>query len=175
MLFTIKCQSLPLRISEPSFFPFFSLPPAYIIPSYSFFLFPSLLYKITYSSNHNFLSWAHTFFFVFFNFFSNFIFYNCLNSIQKLIYDRQRKDNTYTMSLLFFFFFSCLVFEAELVFFFPFSLGLCVFSCLSSFSFLFFWGPCVDSCLSSFSFLFFIGGAAFSFSCFCFFFLFLFF
>ena len=137
---------------RPSFFPFFSLPPACIIPSF-FFLSPSLRYKITYSSNHNFLSRAHTFFF-FFLIISNFIFYNCLNSIHKLIYDSQRKDNTYTMSkyllfllvFFFFFFFSCLVFGVKLFF---------------SFYFSFFWGPCVFSCLSSFSFLF-SGGLVFS-------------
>ena len=65
---------------------------ACIIPSYSFFLSHSLRYKITYSGNHNFLSRAHRVFFVlFFLIISNFIFYNYLNSIHKLNYDRQIK------------------------------------------------------------------------------------
>ena len=101
----------------------------------------------------------------------NFIFYNYLNSIHKLIYDRERKDNTYTMSKYLLFSFSFLFmpffltslvaiffFHLPLAFFFFFSclffFLLLEYSYFSSFSFLFFWGPCVDSCLSSFSFLF---------------------
>ena len=70
------------HLSFPSFH---CIIPSCIIPSYSFFLSPSLRYKITYSSNHNFLSWACTLKKII----SNFIFYNCLNSIHKLIYDRE--------------------------------------------------------------------------------------
>ena len=46
----------------PSFFPFSSQQPACIILSHSFIPFPSLQYKITYSSYHNFLSRDHTIF-----------------------------------------------------------------------------------------------------------------
>ena len=82
-------------------------------------LFLSLLpprYKVTYSSNHNFLCYLR-FFFFFLNFriISKSILHNHSNSIRKLNYDRHKWANTF----LFFFFSSCLFFlGVELCYFF---------------------------------------------------------
>ena len=185
-MFTIKTSITfgPLSLSHrgPSFFPFFSQQPACIILSYSFFSL-SQRHNITHSSNHNFLSGAHTFFLII----SNFIFYNCLNSIHKLIYDRQRKDNTYTMSkyFLFFFFFSFhaffldfagsnlfFSFAARLLFLFSFFFHVFFFSSLGvELSFFCFFPFFLGALYRQLSFLFFsfFGGwgcAAFCFSCF---------
>ena len=97
---------------------------------FSLLLFLSLLpprYKVTYSSNHNFLCYQRFFFlfFFFFNFriISKSILHNHSNSIPKLNYDRRKWANTF----LFFFFSSCLFFSWGWVvlllfffFFFPF-------------------------------------------------------
>ena len=53
----------------------FSLLPACLISCYSFFLSPSLRYKVTYSSNHNFLCYQRSFFY---QIISNSIFYKIL-------------------------------------------------------------------------------------------------
>ena len=109
---------------SPQWPPFFLLCHCELI---SLLLFLSLLpprYKVTYSSNHNFLCYQRFFFFFFFlNFriISKSILHNHSNSIRKLNYDRRKWANTF----LFFFFSSCLFFFLEL-------------SCVTSFfSFLF--------------------------------------
>ena len=132
----------------PYFFPFFSLSPTCIIPSYYFFPSPSLRYKITYRSNHNFFYLGLT---RFLKIISNFFFYNYLNSIghNQTFKKRQRRDNTYTMSKYLLFFFSCLFLDIA-------GSNLFFFICRSpSFSCSFFHTFFLElSCFSSFTFLF---------------------
>ena len=79
---------------------------------------------------------------LFFLIISNFIFYNYLNSIQRLIYDTQRKGNTYTMTKYYLF---CFSFHAFLLDFAGCNLFF-FFICRSSSFFFFF--PCLFSFFS---------------------------
>ena len=134
---------------SPSHLSFFFSATACLIPCYSFFLSPSLRYKVTYSSNHNFLCYQR--FFFDFRIISKSILHNHSNSIRKLNYDRCKWANTF----LFFFFSSCfffswswvvlLLFSFLFTLFFLFSFGVALFFFVFSFrcwTFLFFsfWG-----------------------------------
>ena len=122
---------------------------ACLIPYYSFFLSPSLRYKVTYSSNHNFLYYQR----FFKKIISNSIPHNHSNSIHKPNYDWRRKIfrmNKYLLILFFFF----------MPFFLLFSLGAELFLLLFSLLFLLgappFFFSFLELSFSSFS-LFFLG------------------
>ena len=150
---------------EPSFFPFFSQQPACIIPSYSFFFLSHYDTVLHIAVIIIFCLGCHTFFLLLFKIISSFIFYNSLNSIHKLIYDRQKKDNTYTMTKYLLFSF---------LFFMPFFFLLLELSCFSSFPFLFS-GGLVSTVVFPLFLFFFLEVPHFVFLIFGFFFLFLFF
>ena len=68
-----------------------------------FLSLPPLRYKVTYSSNHNFLCYQWCFFLLNFRIISKTILHNHSNSIRKLNYAQRKWANTF----LFFFFSSC--------------------------------------------------------------------
>ena len=180
MSITLKTDSnCPTGLSIfPSLFT--SQQPPCIIPSYSFFFLPhydTILHIAVIILFY--IGFPH-----FFKVISNFIFYNYLNSIHKLIYDRENTMSKYRLfsfsflfmpffltsqvAIFFFSFAARLLFLFLRAFFFSSSLGVELF--LFFYLSFFFLGPCVDSCVSSFFLFFFLGAPHFVFLVFGFFF-----